>query len=236
MEFTAPLGLITLADCVALALILVGWFGIGWWIEHPGVKHPSVTVLMAQYRREWMIAFTQRDVRIFDAQIVTGLRQGTSWFASTCLLAIGGVLAMVGNASVLAGVAEGLMHTDTPILMWQIKLLLVALFLTHGFLKFVWANRIFGYCAVMMASVPNDPDDPIALRRAAKAAELNIRAAWNFNRGLRSMYFALGALAWLMGAWALITATCCVLYLLWAREFASIPRDIIRGKEEEGET
>lgn len=232
MELTSAIDLLTPTDFAGLALILVGWVSIGWWIEHPGVKHPSVTVLMAKYRQEWMTVFTDRDVRIFDAQIIASLRQSTSWFASTCLLAIGGVLAMVANAAVVAGVAGNLLQSDAPILLWQIKLLLVALFLTLGFLKFVWANRIFGYCAVMMAAVPNDPKDPLAKPRAKKAADLNIRAAWNFNRGLRSMYFALGALAWLLGAWALITATCAVLYLLWSREFASLPRDIIRGEEE----
>lgn len=232
MELTLVLNLTRPVDLAALAFILVGWISIGWWIEHPGVRRPSVTVLMARYRREWMKEFQNRDVRIFDAQIVASLRQGTSWFASTSLLAIGGVLALVGNAGVVAGVAEELLQSQSPILLWQIKLLLVALFLTHGFLKFVWANRVFGYCAVMMAAVPNDPADPIATIRSGKAAELNIRAAWNFNRGLRSMYFALGSLAWLLGAWALIAATCCVLYLLWTREFASLPRDIIRGGED----
>ncbi len=219
-------------DAIALALIFLGWAGIGWWIEHPGAKRLSVTVMMADYRREWMQEFLAREVRIFDAQIVATLRQGTTWFASTCLLAIGGVLAMVSNTGVIASLARDLTQEETSELFWQIKLMLVVFFLTHGFLKFVWANRVFGYCAVMMASVPNDPADPRAETRAKQAAELNIRAAWNFNRGLRSMYFALGALAWLLGAWALIAATCSVVWLLWSREFASLPRNIIA----EGET
>jgi uncharacterized membrane protein len=116
-------------------------------------------------------------------------------------------------------------------LIWQVKLGLVALLLTDGFLKFVWANRVFGYCSVMMAAVPNDPADPRCAPRAAQAAELNIRAAVNFNRGLRSMYFALGALAWLFGAIALIVATLFVVWIVWSREFASLPRDILLGKE-----
>ena len=101
---------------------------------------------------------------------------------------------------------------------------------TNGFLKFVWSNRIFGYCSVMMAAVPNDPNDPEALIRASQAAELNIRAAINFNRGLRSMYFALGGLAWLVGSFAFIAATVAVIWLIWSREFASLPRDILLGK------
>ena len=78
-----------------------------------------------------------------------------------------------------------------------------------------------------MAAVPNDPADPTAYPRAAQAAELNIRAAINFNRGLRGMYFALGALAWLLGAVALLLATIVVVWVVWSREFASLPRTIL---------
>ncbi len=227
MEFNAVVALMTPLDGVALGILIAVWFGIGWWIEHPGAAHPSVTVQMAEYRRMWMREFQAREVRIFDAQIVSSLRQGTSWFASTCLLALGGVLAMIGNAVALQGVAQQVADSDAPALFWQMKLALVAVFLTHGFLKFVWANRIFGYCSVMMAAVPNDPAHPDGPARASQAAELNIRAAWNFNRGLRSMYFALGALAWMVGPIALIAATCSVLWLLWSREFASVARSIV---------
>ncbi len=214
-------------DWVAAATIVAAWFVIGWIIEHPGAKRPSVTILMSERRRDWMKVFVTRDPRIFDSQILGGLRQGTAFFASTCLLAIGGVLALVGNTAPLQGVAAEVSEMPVPVLIWQLKLGLVALFLTNAFLKFVWANRIFGYCAVLMAAVPNDPGDPTAYPRAAQAAELNIRAAINFNRGLRGMYFALGALAWLVGAVALLIATAIVVWIVWSREFASLPREIL---------
>jgi uncharacterized membrane protein len=174
-----------------------------------------------------MEVFIHRDPRIFDAQMLSSLRQGTSFFASTCILAIGGVLALAKNTDPLVGVAKEVTAMSSPVLLIQIKLALVALFLTNAFLKFVWSNRVFGYCAVLMSAVPNDPTDPQARPRAAQAAELNIRAAMNFNRGLRAMYFALGALAWLLGAVPLVVATTVVIWVVWSREFASIPRDIL---------
>ncbi len=218
-------------DWATAAATVVAWLLIGWIIEHPTAKRPSVTILMSQRRRDWMKVFVARDPRIFDSQIMTSLRQGTAFFASTCLLAIGGVLALVGNPEPLSDVAAGVLEDAVPVFVWQLKLGLVALFLTNAFLKFVWANRIFGYCAVLMASVPNDPADPIAYPRAAQAGELNIRAAINFNRGLRAMYFALGALAWLFGPIALMVSTVIVLWTLWSREFASIPRSILLKEE-----
>ncbi|SFS00396.1 DUF599 domain-containing protein [Yoonia litorea] len=230
MQILDQMSLLSPLDWVAAAIIVTSCYLIGWWIEHPTASRPSVTVLMSERRRDWMKVFVTRDPRIFDSQIVGGLRQGTAFFASTCLLAVGGVLALIGNTEPLRGVAAEVSDMAVPVVLFQMKLSLVALFLTNAFLKFVWANRIFGYCAVMMAAVPNDPDDPIAYPRAAQAAELNIRAAINFNRGLRAMYFALGALAWLLGPEALLLSTVVVLFLLWTREFASLPRRIIVGK------
>jgi len=227
MTLLDRLSLFSPLDLAALALLVASWFAIGWWIEHPGARRPSVTVLMADYRRAWMREMVTRQPRIFDATILDSLRPGTAFFASTCVIAIGGVLALIGNADRLTGLAADFTEADLPLVVWEMKLLLVVLFLTNGFLKFVWANRLFGYCAVAMAAVPNDPDDPLALPRAAQAGELNIRAAWNFNRGLRSMYFALGSLAWLLGAAALLAATAVVCWVLWSREFTSVPRRVL---------
>ena len=196
-------------------------------IEHPPKSRPSVTVLMSERRRDWMRVFVDRDPRIFDSQILASLRQGTSFFASTCIFAIGGVLALAKNTDPLIGVAQEVTAVMTPVLIIQIKLAVVALFLTNAFLKFVWANRVFGYCAVLMAAVPNDPNDSISYPRAAQAAELNIRAAINFNRGLRAVYFALGALAWLLGAVPLMISATVVIWVVGSREFASVPRDIL---------
>ena len=227
MRILDHMTLLSALDWIAAGAFVVSWLLLGWLIEHPGAKHPSVTILMSERRRDWMKVMVTRDPRIFDSQILGGLRQGTAFFASSCLLSIGGVLALVGNTEPLRGVAAEVTDMAVPVVIFQLKLALVALFLTNAFLKFVWSNRIFGYCAVLMAAVPNDPSDLLAYPRAAQAAELNIRAAMNFNRGLRAMYFALGALAWLLGAVALIIATVAVVWSVWSREFASLPRKIL---------
>jgi len=161
---------------------------------------------------------------------MANLRQGTSFFASACMIAIGGGLALIGNTERLLGLAQDLTFTTAPAIVWEVKILFVLLFLTNSFLKFVWAHRLFGYCAIIMAAAPNDPAHPDAALRTEQAAEVNISAARNFNRGMRSIYFALGALAWLVGSWALIGATVLTASVLWRREFASQSRRaLLRG-------
>lgn len=224
------LSLLSTLDWGVAAFLIAVWIVLGWIIEHPPKNRPSVTTLMSQKRRDWMEVFIHRDPRIFDSQILASLRQGTSFFASTCIFAIGGVLALAKNTDPLIGVTQEVTAVMSPVFTIQLKLAFVALFLTNGFLKFVWANRIFGYCAVLMSAVPNDPTDPRCVPIAGQAGELNIRAAMNFNRGLRSMYFALGALAWLLGPIHLLIATLVVIWVVWSREFASMPRDILLGR------
>ena len=217
-------GHFALTDSVALAVLVLAWLGTGYLVENPPVKHPSVAFLMNGYRREWMRQFVTRQPRIFDASIVDSLRQGTSFLASATMIAIGGGVALIGNAERLSGVASDLALANAPAAVWETKIIVVLLFLTNAFLKFVWSQRLFGYCAVIMAAVPNDLNDPLVYDRAAQAAEINISAARSFNRGLRSVYFALGTLAWVIGPAALALATAATVAVLLRREFASASR------------
>ena len=70
---------------------------------------------------------------------------------SASMIAIGGGFALLGNAERLAGLAGELTLETAPIVVWEIKLIVMLLFATNAFLKFVWAHRLFGYAAVLMA-------------------------------------------------------------------------------------
>ena len=227
MTWIDRLGLFSTLDAAAVALLLVCWIGIGWRIEHPGRGRASVTVLMEGYRREWMTQMITRQPRVFDSQLLGNLRQGIAFFASASMIAIGGGIALIGDTERLAGLAADLTLEDAPAVVWEIKLLLLLLFLANAFLKFVWAHRLFGYCAVIMASVPNEPEAPLAAPRATKAAEINITAARSFNRGMRATYFGLSSAAWLLGAIPLICTVLVITAVLWRREFASRSRQIL---------
>ncbi|MBO6604679.1 MAG: DUF599 domain-containing protein [Roseicyclus sp.] len=233
MNFIMVLTTLSWLDALALATILLAWGGLGAWIEAENVARPSVTVLMTHYRRAWMEEMINRDGRVFDATILTNLRQGTAFFASGAMLATGGLLTLIGNSDQLIVVARDLTLEEETALIWQIKLLLTVVLLTQAVLRFVWSNRLFGYCAVLMAAVPNDPTDPRALPRAGKAAEINIRAAFNFNRGMRAIYFALGSLAWLLGPVPLIAAVLVISYVIWNRDFASASREVMLSDGEQ---
>lgn len=213
----------TPADTAAFLTLVIAWVLTGRLAEHPPKWRPSVSLLMQDYRYRWMTEFLTRDPRIFDVSLIDSLRQGTAFFASASMIAIGGGVALIGNAATLQGLAQDLtIGVDASQL--RIKLIVVVALLSNALLKFVWSHRLFGYCAIMMAAVPNDFTDPMAAPRARQAAEINITAAKGFNRGLNSIYFALATLGWLIGPEALILATVLTAGVLLRREFASQSR------------
>jgi len=213
-------------DTAAFLMLVIAWIGTGRVAEVPPRWRPSVSLLMQDYRYRWMVEFLTRAPRIFDVSLIDSLRQGTAFFASASMIAIGGGVALIGNAATLQGLAQDLtIGLDSAQL--RIKLIVVVGLLSNALLKFVWSHRLFGYCAIMMAAVPNDHTDPMAAPRARQAAEINITAAKSFNRGLNSIYFSLAALAWLIGPMALLLATGLTAGVLMRREFWSQSRKVM---------
>jgi uncharacterized membrane protein len=223
---TFPLGPLAPLDAAALGVLLALWLLSGWLIENPPRNRPSVSILMQDYRRDWLRTFVTRQPRIFDATLIDSLRQSTAFFASASMIAIGGGVALIGNARTVESLTADLPLSPAGQDV-ALHMLPVIGLLANALLKFVWAHRLFGYCSILMAAVPNEPSDPLAFHRAAQAAEINITAAKSFNRGLRSIYFALAALGWLLGPWGLLTGAILSTSVLLRREFASASRRVI---------
>ncbi len=218
-------------DTAVFLLFLFAWLTTGLLAEHPPKWRPSVSHLMKDYRRRWMVEFLTREPRIFDISLIDSLRQGTAFFVSGSMIAIGGGVAMIGNAATLQGLAKDL-TIGAEVAQLRIKLIVVVALMANALLKFVWSHRLFGYCAIMMAAIPNDYTHPMARPRADQTAEIIITAARSFNRGLNSIYFALCGLAWLIGPKTLFYAVILTTAVLIRREFASHSRAVMMQKLE----
>ena len=51
---------------------------------------------MNERRRRWFEQALARDNRIIDTQVMNGLQNGTAFFASTSLIAVGGAVTLLG--------------------------------------------------------------------------------------------------------------------------------------------
>ena len=85
----------TLPDLLALAWFLGAWIGYSIVIEKTAKGRDGLNALMNDYRDEWMERLLARDMRIVDSQVTASLQNGTAFFASTSLIAIGGALTLL---------------------------------------------------------------------------------------------------------------------------------------------
>ncbi|MEO1331481.1 MAG: DUF599 domain-containing protein, partial [Pseudomonadota bacterium] len=183
--------------------------------------------LMAQHRERWMGEMAERDVRIMDAALLNIQHQGAGFFASAAMIAIGGVFALIGSAETLLAVAGDLAAGQANRAVWELKLLFLLVLMVLALLSFIWSQRLFGYCAVLIGAVPPVGEDNNRHAIAAQAAIVNIRAGRSFNRGLRLVYFALASLAWLLGPEAFAFATLATTAMIYRREYRSATHEAL---------
>ena len=99
---------IDVADGIALAVFLAVWLGDSWVGDHGPLASKGLSNAMNDQRRRWMEVMSRRDLRMIDTAIMAGLQQGTAFFASACIFAIGGCFALLGSAERIATISADL--------------------------------------------------------------------------------------------------------------------------------
>jgi uncharacterized membrane protein len=220
----------TSMDAMGLCLFLIAWMGYHMAVESSFLSHKSLNQMMHVYRAQWMDRLLWRDVRIIDTQITAGLQNGTSFFASTSLFAIGGSLTLLritdDAMTLFSNLPFGLTMTRT---MWEIKVLGLALIFTYGFFKFAWSYRLFNYAAILIGAAPPHEESgmPQAKAFAKYTAELFTDAGRQFNRGQRALFFALAYIGWFVSPTLLMVTTIAILCVMAWRQFYSPAHDAI---------
>lgn len=219
----------TWADGAALAFFLVGWAFLTWLIDMSPLHKRSLSAAMKVQRREWMRLMAQRQVRLVDANIITGLQQATSFFASTALLAVGAGFGLLTAADTIIGAFEdSFAHVKIDPAAFYVKTGALMALYAYAFFKFGWAYRLFNYSGVMLAAVP-EAGQPGAEEAASEVAEMNIAAAGQFTHGLRAFFLAIAVLAWFIAAWAFAVATVAIVFALANRQFNSKARYVAQA-------
>ena len=173
-----------------------------------------------------MLQTTYREVRVVDGVVIQNLSSSPSFFASTTILIIGGLLAMLGtseNASTL--VRDIPFAARTSNLVFDMKLLLMLAIFVYSFFRFTWSMRQYTFGALLIAAAPEAQrfeDEGLSREEFAdKAGRVVGMAAETFNDGLRAYYFSFAAMGWLFSPYAFMAATLGVVWVLYRREFKS---------------
>jgi uncharacterized membrane protein len=212
-------------DWVALGFFFLAWFGYHAAVERSAAGRKSLNRLMNVHRYAWARATLVRDNRIVDTTINASLQNGTAFFASTSLIAIGASLTLLRSAEEVLNVFSELpLGLATTRIAWELKVLGLAVIFVYAFFKFAWSYRLFNYAAILLGAIPvlKGGEVTVQMERAAwRAASVNTIAGRHFNRGQRAFFFALAYLGWFISGYVLIMATAGVLYVMWRRQFMS---------------
>ena len=200
--------------------------GYAWFAKTWGMRRPSILAITNRYRRYWMTQAIERDPRMLDGIITQSLSESPAFFASTSILVIGGLFALLGTTDKAAELVREIPFAQpTPMLVFESKILVLVVIFVYAFFRFTWSMRQYTFASIVIGSLPPPKafaegqfDRKIFSKRAADMLGL---AAETFNDGLRAYYFSFAALGWFFSPLAFALATALVVGILYSREFRS---------------
>jgi uncharacterized membrane protein len=217
-------------DWAALAAFFIAWSGYAWFAKDRSQTRPSVLATTNRYRRLWMMQATYRDVRVIDGVVIQNLSTSPSFFASTTILLIGGLLAALSAGDKASDLVRDLpFAARTTVLIFELKLVLLLVIFVYAFFRFTWSMRQYTFGALMIAAAPEakqfdalgDEAEDKRKAFADRAGRVVGMAAETFNDGLRAYYLAFAAVGWFFSPLIFMMATAGVIWILYQREFHS---------------
>ena len=139
-------------DWWALAAWVGCWVGYQLWAED-AAHGTSLGAAVRPFRRAWMHEAMARENRVSDEALVGNLMQSATFLASTTLLVLGGLLALLGTLEQSAAVVQSLPFAQkTSSALFELKALALALVLAYAFLRFIWAIRLFNLVVILLGA------------------------------------------------------------------------------------
>jgi uncharacterized membrane protein len=225
-------------DWAALAAFFAAWAGYAWFARDRSLTKPSVLATTNRFRRLWMMQTTYREVRVFDGVVIQNLSTSPSFFASTTILVIGGLLAVLSTGDKASELVREIpFAARTSVLIFDLKLVLLLMIFVYAFFRFTWSMRQYTFGALLIAAAPEAKQyDALgeggeAQRKAFadKAGRVVGLAAETFNDGLRAYYLSFAAVGWFFSPLIFVLATAAVIYILYQREFQSEVLDALNA-------
>jgi uncharacterized membrane protein len=223
LERIAAMVPLTWLDGVALALLVTLWAAYQWHADYRRSARPQLGREMDRFVRGWIERMVERDNRMVDVNVLRNLMRSSQFFASTAMLILGALVALMGYSEQAANVVADLpFGQQVSRRLWELKILVLLLIFVYAFFKFSWSLRQFGFSSILVGAARKPPAD--ASEYAADIDRIALILSFanrNFNQGLRAYYFGVAALTWFVHPALMIAATLAVLYVLHQREFRS---------------
>jgi uncharacterized membrane protein len=221
------LQLLPWTDWIALGFFVLVWVGYALFAKHWSDGRHSILAMTNRYRHLWMLQTTARDPRMLDGIITQTLSATPAFFCSTTILILGGLFALLGTTDKAAELVREIpFAVQTPILVFEFKILVLVVIFVYSFFRFSWSMRQYTFVALLIGAMPppetfEHEGSPNRQKYADRAAAMTGLAAETFNGGLRAYYFSFAALGWFFSPAMFVFATLLVAGVLYTREFKS---------------
>lgn len=215
----------TILDLISLICFICCWVGYTSFARRKAKTTNCIARCLHQHRIHWMNELMTREVRVGEAALLANLERNITFFASTTMLVLAGVLTLFAQVERLEAVIASIPYTATPNhALIQLKLSLLTFIFVMAFFQFTWSMRQYGFLNVMVGAAPIDPTNGGNERLRCYAKQMAIvqdQAAHSYNYGLRAYYFSMAVLSWFFHPALFIVTSLFVVYTLYAREFNS---------------
>jgi len=213
-------------DWLAVIWFFAAWVAYASFARKRGQSEMSVLGVTNHLRHLWMLQTTSRDVRVIDGIVIQSLSTSPSFFASTTILIIGGLLALLGTSERATDLVREIpFAARTSTLVFDLKLILLTGVFIYAFFRFTWALRQYTFGALMVASAPDyrvfERGEASREEFAERAGRIVGLAAETFNDGVRAYYMAFALVGWFFSPLVSALGTAGVIFVLYQREFRS---------------
>ena len=211
-------------DVIAVVWFFTLWVGYTLFAKRRAKAVSCLSFELRRKRNDWMQKMLLRDNKMADVGLISTLERNVTFFASSTLLILAGLLTAMSSADKLSLMLSNLVpwatYSEGSV---QLKLLLLVFIFVFAFFQFTWSLRQYGFCGVLIGAAPDgrgmsDEDQQLYANRASKVID---QAGHSFNYGLRSIYFSLSALTWFIDPILFMVASVVVMLVMKQREFHS---------------
>jgi uncharacterized membrane protein len=216
--------MLSLLDLIAVVWFLSLWSGYTLVAKRKARTLSCLSFELRRKRNDWMKQMLNRDNKMADVALISTLERNVSFFASSTLLILAGLLTALASSNSISEVLSYLtpwaaQNKETV----QVKILFLAVIYVFAFFQFTWSLRQYGFGGVLIGAAPDgremtSEEQALYANRTAKVID---QAGHSFNYGLRSIYFSLATLSWFIDPRLFMATSVIVLLIMKHREFHS---------------
>lgn len=215
----------TWLDLIALVFFVLCWQGYGFLFDGDrGRGKKGLVQKTHAYRIIWASELVKRNNRVSDTALIGNLVRSVSFYANTTIYIIAGLFALLGTLDQLVNITSDLPFThDVSRGVMEVKVLLVLIVFVVAYFKFTWSLRQFSLFSIMVGAAPESgqAEQSYVERYVDRMAKISTLAGDQFNRGLRTYYFAIASVTWTIHPTLLIAFSAIIVGVLVKRDFYS---------------